>query len=120
MVVMDKGDLAVSMRASMAVPAVFDPKKRANQLLFEGGLSRIQLIDVAKDMGTHVVIAVHVGTKLGTEEEMTDVLKIVYQMTGLLTVQNTDAQIKAMQPDDVLVSPEIVNTIGLRCGKGTG
>lgn len=112
MVVMKKGDLAVAMRASMAVPAVFDPVKRGNKLLVDGGLSRNLPIDVAKDMGANVVIAVDVGTKLGTEEEMTDVLKIVYQMTSLLTVQNTDAQIAAMQPGDVLISPEIGNAIG--------
>lgn len=112
MVVLKRGDLAVAMRASMAVPAVFDPVRRGNKLLVDGGLSRNLPVDVAKDMGADVVIAVDVGTKLGSEKEMANVLNIVSQMTSLLTVQNTNVQIAAMLPDDVLISPPIGNTIG--------
>lgn len=112
MVVLKRGDLAVAMRASMAVPAVFDPVRRGGQLLVDGGLSRNLPVDVAKDMGADVVIAVDVGTKLGSEEDITNVLNIVSQMTGLLTVQNTNVQIAAMAPDDVLISPPIGITIG--------
>ena len=111
MVILAKGDLAVAMRASMAVPAVFDPVRRGDQLLVDGGLSRNLPIDVAKGMGAEFVIAVDVGTKLGTEKEMTNILKIVDQMTGLLTVQNTNVQIAAMQPGDILISPPIGNTV---------
>jgi NTE family protein len=111
MVVLKRGSLAIAMRASMAVPAVFDPVRQGGKLLVDGGLSRNLPVDVAKSMGADIVIAVDVGTKLGTEEEMTNVLKIVNQMTGLLTVQNTNIQIAAMTPDDVLISPPIGNTI---------
>ena len=111
MVVINDGDLAIAMRASMAVPAIFDPVRRNDQLLVDGGLSRNLPVDVARNMGADVVIAVDVGTKLATEEDVNNVLKIVYQMTSLLTVQNTSTQIEAMLPGDVLISPAIGNTI---------
>ena len=107
MVVIGEGELSMAMRASMAVPGVFDPVRRDDALLVDGGLVRNLPVDVAKNMGADVVIAVDVGTKLAGKEEMTNALAIIYQMSGLLTVHNTDIQIKAMNTADVLISPEI-------------
>jgi len=107
MVVIDTGELSMAMRASMSVPGVFDPVRRDDALLVDGGLVRNLPVDVARDMGADVVIAVDVGTKLATKEEMTSVLAIIYQMSGLLTVSNTEIQIKSLGEHDVLISPEI-------------
>ncbi|MBT8071744.1 MAG: patatin-like phospholipase family protein [Gammaproteobacteria bacterium] len=111
MVVIGEGELSMAMRASMAVPGVFDPVRREGALLVDGGLVRNLPVDVAKDMGAEVVIAVDVGTKLAGEEEMTNALAIIYQMSGLLTVHNTDIQIDAMKNEDILVSPAIGDLI---------
>jgi NTE family protein len=107
MVVIDSGELSMAMRASMAVPAVFDPVRRDEALLVDGGLVRNLPIDVARDMGAEIVIAVDVGTKLAGKEELTNALSIVYQMSGLLTVHNTNVQIDTLHENDVLISPEI-------------
>ena len=107
MVVIDTGELSIAMRASMSVPGVFDPVQREGALLVDGGLVRNLPVDVARDLGADVVIAVDVGTKLATKEEMTSALAIIYQMSGLLTVSNTEIQIKTLGDNDVLISPEI-------------
>ncbi len=112
MVVIGSGELSMAMRASMSVPAVFDPVRRGNALLVDGGLVRNLPVDVARDMGADVVIAVDVGSKLAGKEELTNALSIVYQMSGLLTVANTTAQIKTLSENDVLIAPAIGNTIG--------
>jgi len=111
MVVIADGELSMAMRASMAVPAVFDPVRRDGALLVDGGLVRNLPVDVAREMGADVVIAVDVGTKLAGEDEITNALAIVYQMSGLLTVQNTEVQIKSLGVDDVLISPDIGDKI---------
>ncbi len=111
MVVIGEGELSMAMRASMAVPGVFDPVRRDGALLVDGGLVRNLPVDVAKDMGADVVIAVDVGTKLAGEDEITNALAIIYQMSGLLTVKNTDEQISAMKSEDILVSPAIGDLI---------
>ncbi len=111
MVVIADGELSMAMRASMAVPAVFDPVRRDGALLVDGGLVRNLPVDVARDMGADVVIAVDVGTKLAGEEEITNALAIVYQMSGLLTVHNTNEQIKSLGIDDVLISPDLGDKI---------
>lgn len=112
MVVIGAGELAMAMRASMSVPGVFDPVHREGALLVDGGLVRNLPVDVARDMGADVIIAVDVGAKLASKEELTNALAIIYQMTGLLTVNNTEIQIKTLGQNDVLISPEIGDLVG--------
>ena len=107
MVVLGSGELSTAMRASMSVPGVFDPVDQNSAMLVDGGLVRNLPIDIAREMGAEVVIAVDVGTKLASRDEMTSALAIIYQMSGLLTVRNTEVQIKTLEKHDVLVSPQI-------------
>jgi len=111
MIVIGEGELSMAMRASMAVPAVFDPVPRDGALLVDGGLVRNLPVDVARDMGADVVIAVDVGTKLESREQITNALAIVYQMSGLLTVKNTEIQIHSLRETDVLITPDIGDKI---------
>lgn len=112
MVIIGNGELSMAMRASMAVPAVFDPVRRDGALLVDGGLVRNLPVDIARDMGADVVIAVDVGTKLIGKDEITDAVAIVYQMSSLLTVFNTEVQIETLVENDVLISPDLGDTVG--------
>ncbi len=111
MVAIADGELSMAMRASMAVPAIFDPVRRDGALLVDGGLVRNLPVDVARDMGADVVIAVDVGTKLMGKDEITNALTIVYQMSGLLTVGNTIHSIESLGEGDVLIAPDIGDKI---------
>ncbi len=111
MVVIGEGDLSMAMRASMAVPGVFDPVRLGEALLVDGGLVRNLPVDVARDMGADVVIAVDVGTKLAGKDDIDNALAIVYQMSGMLTVKNTEIQIQNLRENDVLIAPEIGDKI---------
>jgi len=111
MVVIGKGEVSMAMRASMAVPGVFHPVRREDALLVDGGLVRNLPVDVARDMGADVVIAVDVGTKLAGRDEINSALAIVYQVSGLLTVSNTNTQIDSLDENDVLITPDIGDTI---------
>jgi len=112
MVVIADGELSLAMRASMAVPGVFDPIHRDGALLVDGGLTRNLPVDVARDMGADIVIAIDVGTKLAAEDEITNALAVVLQMSGLLTVGNTNIQIESLGKGDILITPELGDTIG--------
>jgi len=61
-VVLDHGNLAEAMRASMSVPGVYAPVPLDNHLLVDGGLVDNLPVDVARQMGANVVIAVNVST----------------------------------------------------------
>ena len=60
--VMDHGNLATSLRASMAVPGVFTASKIEGHILVDGGIVDNLPVDVVKKMGADIVIAVDVGS----------------------------------------------------------
>lgn len=57
-VVMHDGSLPLAMRASMAIPGVFKPVEVDDMLLVDGGLMNNLPVDVVRDMGADVVIAI--------------------------------------------------------------
>ena len=70
MVVLAEGDLAGSMRASMAVPGVFAPVTMDGRTLGDGGLTRNIPIDIARETCADVVIAVAVPTPVPPAEAL--------------------------------------------------
>ncbi len=111
MVVLESGSLAGAMRASMAVPGAFDPMRIGDHLLVDGGLVRNLPVDVVRDLGAEVVIAINVGTPLRTADEIGNALTIVEQMTSLAIVANTNASLASMTDEDVLITPQLGNDI---------
>jgi NTE family protein len=61
-VVLGGGSLGTALRATMAIPAVFDPVHDGDRLLSDGGILNNVPVDVARAMGADVVIAVKVGS----------------------------------------------------------
>jgi NTE family protein len=106
-VVMGDGQLANAMRASMSVPGAFDPVKTGGQLLVDGGLVQNLPVQVVRDMGAEIVIAVSVGTPLKTADNINNVLSVMDQMTSLLIANNTRISMDLLAGEDVLITPEL-------------
>jgi len=106
-VVLSHGDLARSLRASMAIPGAFAPVQIDGKLLVDGGVTNNMAVDVAKQMGADVVIAVNIGTPLSTRENLDNFLGVVDQITNILTNRNVQAQISILGPHDTLLTPEL-------------
>ena len=60
--VIDHGNLARAMRASMSVPGAFTPTLLDGRILVDGGIVNNLPVDVAKGMGADFIIAVDVGS----------------------------------------------------------
>ena len=106
-VILAQGSVSAAMRASMAVPGAFDPVRRDGKVLVDGGLVRNLPVDVVREMGAEIVIAVDVGTRLMPAERIGDVLSVVEQMTSLMIIQNTERQIESLHSGDILIRPEL-------------
>lgn len=106
-VVLDHGDLAAALRASMSVPAVFSPLEVDGRVLGDGGLVNNLPVDVARRMGADVVIAVNIGTPLAGRETLGSVVGITTQMVNILTEQNVQASIATLTPRDLLLAPPL-------------
>lgn len=106
-VVMDSGDLTMAIRASMSVPGVFAPAYVDGRLLVDGGLIGNLPIDVMKEMGVDIIIAVDVEFPLYKSEELESVLTISEQMLTILIRKETLRQIDTLAASDILIRPEL-------------
>jgi NTE family protein len=106
-VILAEGDLAQALRSSMSVPGVFAPIERDGRVLGDGGLVDNLPVDLARQLGAEVVIAVNVGTPVGGRETLGSAVGLTAQMINILTEQNVQRSLAQLRPGDVLVRPEL-------------
>ena len=102
--VIDHGDLAMAMRASMAVPLVFGPVKHQDRMLVDGGILNNLPVDVVREMGADIVIAVNISSPLAKVDEQSSVLAVTYQSVDVALVQNTK---QSLLLADLVIQPEL-------------
>jgi NTE family protein len=107
MVVFDRGLLPTAMRASMAVPGLVAPLKVGDRLLVDGGLVRNLPVDVAREMGADVIIAVNLGTPLLRPDQIEGLHGVSMQTLGILTEQNVRQSLQQLRSQDVLIEPAL-------------
>ena len=110
-VVIDHGNLGEAIRASMSIPGLFRPVNMDGRVLVDGGIANQLPVDVVRAMGADIVIAVDVGTKLGSLDEGASVLAFAEQMTSLMTVRNTATSIAMLGPRDILIQPQFGDAV---------
>ncbi|MGD8587502.1 MAG: patatin-like phospholipase family protein [Chromatiales bacterium] len=106
-VVLRRGSLARSIRASMAVPGAFDPVEIDGKILVDGGIANNIPISVARDMGAEVVIVSDLGSDLYSREKLTTGLEVAGQMINFLFALNSQEQLKTLTDDDVHIEIEL-------------
>ncbi|MDH3585680.1 MAG: patatin-like phospholipase family protein [Gammaproteobacteria bacterium] len=107
MYVMHSGDLALAIRASMSVPGVLAPVSIDGHLLVDGGLVGNLPVDIVRDMGVDVVIAVDVEFPLYTLDELRSAITVSEQMLTILIRKETLRQIEKLGEGDVLITPKL-------------
>lgn len=102
------GDLAMALRASMAVPGIFDLIDDDGKLLVDGMLARNVPVENVKGRCADVVIVVDVGSPLLPKERIRTVLDIASQQSNILVQQNVRAQLALLDPGtDILIRPDL-------------
>jgi NTE family protein len=104
---LSRGSLSRSLRASMSLPGIFQPVTIDGRVLVDGGIAEQVPVETVRRMGAQRIIAVDVGTPLETLDADAGLIQVLYQLTGLLTVGNTQVSTQALGPGDVLVVPEL-------------
>ncbi len=106
-VVLKSGNLARSLRASMAVPGAFDPVDIDGKLLVDGGISNNVPVSVARAMGADIVIVSDLGSDMLTREQITSALSVAGQLVNFLFALNSQEQLRSLGPRDVLITSKL-------------
>ncbi|HUY83389.1 MAG TPA: patatin-like phospholipase family protein, partial [Steroidobacteraceae bacterium] len=106
-VILDGGDLAQAMRASMSAPGLFAPVDYHGRLLVDGGLAENLPIAVARAMGADVLIVVDVEFPLLPRRRLDSALAVSNQMYAILVHRDSDRQKATLGPNDVLIEPKL-------------
>ena len=104
-VVLGSGSLARAIRASMSIPAALSPIEIDGRLLVDGGIAMNLPVEVARDMGADIIIAIDISSELLTRDTLRSVLDITSQLTNMLTRNGTLTQRAKLTASDVLLVP---------------
>lgn len=102
-VVLDRGDVARAVRASSAIPGVFEPVEHEGRLLVDGGVVANLPVKIARELGADVVIAVDV-TEVSGKAQPSNFVEVVMRAVTILTHEGVAESARAA---DVLVAPAV-------------
>jgi NTE family protein len=102
-VVLRAGDLARSVRASSAIPGVFEPVPIDGRLLVDGAVARNLPVKVARELGADVVIAVDV-TAIEGAARPSNFVEVILRAVNIVVHAEVE---EARRDADVLVAPAV-------------
>jgi NTE family protein len=106
-VIIDSGDLAEAMRASMALPGVFSPVTRDGKVLSDGGMMRNLPVDIGRDLCADVVIAVWMSSPPPEASGLASALSLVGRSVDVMIGANEREQIASLTANDVAIEVQM-------------
>jgi predicted acylesterase/phospholipase RssA len=105
-VLIDSGDLALALRATMAVPILFRALRFDGKLMVDGGAMENIPVQSARDLGADIIVAVDCSTPATPDLDPDLPWEIANQVTTLMSALNDSLSRKSA---NVLISPELTN-----------
>ena len=103
-----RGDVGTAVRASSAVPAVFQPVKIGTHEYVDGGLASPVPVRAARDMGADVVIAVDIS-QLPDGGDTSNALHMLLQTFSIMSRSINELELKEAE---VALHPRLVGVAG--------
>ena len=105
-VVISKGDLVKAIRASISVPAIFQPITLENKLLADGGLSQPIPDEVVRKMGSDIVISVNLD-HLYSPTTVAKTPSLGTIPMHAIEILRHNLALSSMQSSDIIISPKL-------------
>ena len=103
--VLNKGDITKSLRASMAIPILFDPIRIGNSLYADGGLVSNFPVEQCRAMGADYIIGVSMSPGLeDNPDNLSSILKQIKQLKEIITDKDRS---KYPEMCDIFISPDL-------------
>ncbi len=103
-VVLNKGNLAEAIRASMSIPSIFTPTFIDSAMYVDGGLLRNFPVQEVIDMGGDIVIGVFVSSGLDKRDKLNSMIAILSQSAFVYSAHDSEKQKKLV---DIYIEPDI-------------
>lgn len=97
------GLVSEAVRASVSVPGVFVPHQLGGRTLVDGGLVANLGVDVAREYGADIVIAVNI-TENVVDYDLNNIVSIIAQSVNIMMGQMAEAQLKNA---DIVIRPDV-------------
>ena len=97
--VFKKGDFSEAIRASCAMPGIFNPIKKDDMLLVDGGMLNNIPYDQVFDMGAEYVIAVNINPEYKKQDNLNSFDKIVFSSVILMLSDKENCHLKNFPKD---------------------
>ena len=98
------GNLAIAVRASMSTPGIFDPVPQGRALFVDGGVLNDLPVDVARQMGADIVIAVDVTSPLRQDDQLSDPITVLRRTLKTTMLRDTRRNRKNAT---ILIAPDL-------------
>lgn len=105
-VILDKGNLSESIKASFTFPLLYSPININGRELVDGGLTENIPTGVAKTLGADFIVAVNSTSPLKDNDELKDPINTADQILSISMTQLNKLQLKDA---DIVLTPDIKN-----------
>jgi NTE family protein len=99
-----EGDLGEALRAGLAVPLIFTPVDKDTMLLADGGLLDNIPVDVVRDMGADVAVAVDVSSPLSDKQQLEKPWALAEQIIAIMMREHMRS---SLAQADLDISPDL-------------
>jgi NTE family protein len=106
-VVFRQGDTGLAVRASSSVPGIFQPVKVGDREYVDGGLVSPVPVQVARDLGADIVIAVDISDK-PQHRRLQDTIDVLLQT---FSIMGRAIAARELQTADVVIAPDVSQLI---------
>lgn len=104
-IVLRSGRMPIAMRASMAIPGVFEPVRINGMHLVDGGLVNNIPIDVCKNMGADIVIGIEVADEVVVgDDQLKSLPQLALQLVNITGEEKAQVNRKMC---DIYIHPNI-------------
>lgn len=103
---LEQGNLAMALRASMAVPFAFSPVEIEGRILVDGGILNNIPVEVVQNMGANIVLAIDIETPMQYLASNSSFLSVTEQTIYAALLRNSQ---ESLQKADIVITPNLKN-----------
>ncbi len=113
-IIMDKGKVSNAVAASISIPGIFSPFEFEDKILVDGGLKDPVPVDVVREMGADIVIAVTLRSVKEEKKEPDNIISIADRSIEIMVEDLTKLSLEGA---DIILEPSYVGEVSFLMGE---